>query len=41
VTTAQIIFSVALGAIGLLITFFAIYVVSSTMWSDRWMRGRR
>jgi hypothetical protein len=41
VTTAQIIFSVALGLIALLIGFFALYVASSTMWADRWMRGRR
>ena len=40
-TTAQIIFSVALGLIALLIGFFGIYVASSTMWSDRWTRGRR
>lgn len=39
-TTAQTVFAVALGAITLLITFFAVYVVSSTMWGDRWY-GRR
>jgi hypothetical protein len=37
-TTAQTIFSVALGAIALLISFFALYVVSSTTWGDRWIR---
>ena len=36
--TSQIVFSVALGAIALLITFFAVYVISSTMWSNRWFR---
>jgi len=41
VTTAQWIFIVALGAIGVLITFFAIYVFSSTMWGDRWYRKPR
>jgi hypothetical protein len=41
VTTAQILFAIALGAITLLITFFAFYVASSTMWSDRWMGRRR
>jgi hypothetical protein len=41
VTTAQVLFSIALGLIALLILFFSLYVVSSTMWSDRWMRGRR
>jgi len=40
VTTAQIIFSIALGAIALLILFFSLYVASSTMWADRWI-GRR
>lgn len=40
--TSQIIFSVALGAIALFITFFAVYVVWSTMWGDRWYgKGRR
>ena len=37
-TTAQWIFVVALGAITVLITFFAVYVVSSTMWGGRWYR---
>jgi hypothetical protein len=41
VTTAQTIFSIALGLIALLIVFFSLYVASSTMWGDRWMRGRR
>ena len=40
-TTAQTLFAVALGAVTLLITAFALYVLSSTMWSDRWVRGRR
>jgi hypothetical protein len=35
-TTAQTIFSIALGAMAVLITGFAIYVISSTMWGDRW-----
>jgi hypothetical protein len=38
VTTAQTIFAIALGAISVLITFFALYVASSTMWGDRWYR---
>ena len=38
--TSQIIFSVALGLIALLITWFAFYVVSSTMWSNRWFRRK-
>ncbi|HEX2063472.1 MAG TPA: hypothetical protein VHE80_03520 [Acidimicrobiales bacterium] len=40
-TTAQIVFAVALGAVTLLVLLFAVYVVSSTMWSDRWARRRR
>ena len=40
-TTAQIVFSVALGLITLLITFFAFYVVSTTIWGDRWIRRNR
>jgi hypothetical protein len=39
--TSQIIFSVVLGAIALLITFFSLYVISSTMWGDRWSGGKR
>jgi hypothetical protein len=39
-TTAQWIFVVALGAIAILIMFFAVYVVSSTMWGGRWYRKR-
>jgi len=42
VTPAQLAFSIALATITLLITAFALYVASSTMWSDRWYRrGRR
>lgn len=37
-TTAQLVFSVALGVVTLLVTAFAMYVVSSTMWGDRWFR---
>lgn len=41
-TTAQTLFAIALGAIALLITFFALYVLSSTVWAGRWVRpGRR
>jgi hypothetical protein len=41
VTTAQIVFSIALGSIALLVTFFAVYVASSTAWGDRWARRRK
>ena len=37
-TTAQTLFSVALGVMTLLITWFGLYVVWSTTWSDRWVR---
>ncbi|MGH9154305.1 MAG: hypothetical protein ACRD1K_00260 [Acidimicrobiales bacterium] len=37
-TTAQVLFAVALGAVTLVVTVFAVYVVSSTMWADRWVR---
>ena len=42
-TRAQTVFVVALSAIAVLITVFAIYVTSSTMWADRWYdrRSRR
>jgi len=40
VTTAQTVFAVALAAVALGITLFTVYVVSSTMWGDRWY-GRR
>lgn len=39
-TRNQIIFSSVLGAITLLVVFFSIYVASSTMWADRWMRRK-
>jgi hypothetical protein len=39
-TTAQVLFSIALGAITLLITAYAVYVAGSTMWGDRWFRKR-
>jgi hypothetical protein len=41
VTAAQIAFSIALGCIALLVTFFAVYVASSTAWGDRWVRRRK
>jgi hypothetical protein len=41
ITTAQVLFSIALGLIALLITAFSIYVVSSTLWGNRWIRKGR
>ncbi len=40
-TGAQIAFIVALGTITLIITLFALYVASSTVWGDRWYRKKR
>ena len=37
-TTAQTIFSVALGTFALLITGFGLYVARTTFWGDRWYR---
>lgn len=39
-TTAQVLFAAGLGLVTLVITLFGIYVVSSTMWGDRWYRRR-
>ncbi|HJV09360.1 MAG TPA: hypothetical protein VJ653_06750 [Acidimicrobiales bacterium] len=39
--TAQVLFAIALGTVTLVITGFALYVASSTMWGDRWYRRRR
>ena len=38
VSTAQIVFAIALGTIAVLILFFSFYVVSTTVWGDRWVR---
>ena len=40
-TTPQVLFAVALGLVTLVITGFALYVASSTMWGDRWYGRRR
>jgi len=40
-TTAQTTFVVALVVVISLVTFFALYVASSTLWADRWMGRRR
>ena len=39
-STAQVLFAIALGTVTLVITGFALYVASSTMWGDRWYRRR-
>lgn len=40
VTTAQTLFAIALGFVALLITVFSVYVISTTMWGNRWFRRR-
>ena len=37
-TTAQVLFSTALGLFALLITGFGLYVARTTFWGDRWYR---
>ena len=37
-STAQIVFSIALAVVGAIIVFFAIYVLNTTMWGNRWVR---
>ena len=39
-STAQALFAVALGVVTIVISGFAIYVISSVMWADRWVRRR-
>lgn len=41
VSTAQIVFSIGLGSIAVLIVLFSFYVVSTTVWGDRWIRRDR
>ncbi len=35
---AQTLFSIALGVVAVIIMAFAVYVVSTVLWSDRWVR---
>ena len=35
---AQTLFAIALGCMTLLITGFAVYVISTALWADRWVR---
>ncbi|HVE47215.1 MAG TPA: hypothetical protein VNA57_10780 [Acidimicrobiales bacterium] len=39
-TLAQTLFAIALGGVTMLVTGFALYVLSSTVWAGRWFRGR-
>ena len=36
-TTAQLVFAVALGIVSLIVLLFAAYVISSAAWGDRWV----
>ena len=40
-STAQTLFTIALAVVALAITAFAVYVVSTVVWADRWVRRRR
>jgi len=40
-STAQTLFAIALGVITLMITGFAVYVISTVVWADRWVRRPR
>jgi uncharacterized protein HemY len=39
-TTAQVVFSVALAVVSVVITAFALHVVATTMRTGRWFRRR-
>jgi hypothetical protein len=39
-STAQTLFAIALGVVTVVISGFAIYVLSTVMWADRWVRKR-
>jgi hypothetical protein len=41
VDTAQVIFSIALGVVALAVVAFAAFVLSTTMWGNRWVRRGR
>ena len=37
-STAQVVFSIALGSIAVAVVLFSLYVASSTIWGNRWVR---
>ncbi|HEY2428451.1 MAG TPA: hypothetical protein VGI06_05945 [Acidimicrobiales bacterium] len=37
-STAQTLFAIALGTVAVIISAFAVYVVSTVVWADRWVR---
>ena len=40
-STAQTLFAIALGVVAVAITSFALYVLSTVVWADRWVRRKR
>lgn len=38
---AQTLFSIALGVVAVMVAGFALYVVSTVVWADRWVRRHR
>lgn len=38
-STAQIVFSIALTVVGVIIVWFSLYVLNTTMWGNRWVRA--
>jgi hypothetical protein len=38
---AQTFFAIALGAITVFIACFAVFVLSTTVWADRWVRKQK
>jgi hypothetical protein len=39
-STAQTLFAIALGVVTVVISGFAVYVLSTVIWADRWVRRR-
>jgi hypothetical protein len=39
-STGQVVFLIAFAAVVALVTFFALYLLSSTMWGGRWYPRR-
>jgi hypothetical protein len=39
-STAQTLFAIALGVVTVVISGFAVYVLSTVVWADRWVRRR-
>jgi hypothetical protein len=37
-TTAQTVFCIAFAVVVAMVSFFALYVISTVVWSDRWVK---